>query len=261
MERVLVTGATGFIGIEVSRQLAKLGKRPRLMVRRPVRGLMLRSLDAEIMQADIRSPKSLRRILDGADTVIHLGARAAFEPYSRLYPSIVEGSLNLMQAAIDARVTNFVFGGSLMVYGDSAGPMDQNTGPSPMSGYGQAKFEAERNSKKWPETAVSVLFLCAYRMSMGLTACFSTRSGTAGFSSQDEATIPLRTYMSSTPHVLSSKPLRTVDQVPGWWLMTYRVRGMIFLRRLKHTTRDFASRTFLKKYLTWEHDFWISSIK
>jgi nucleoside-diphosphate-sugar epimerase len=148
VERVLVTGATGFIGIEVSRQLAKLGKRPRLMVRRPVRGLMLRSLDAEIMQADIRSPKSLRRILDGADTVIHLGARAAFEPYSRLHPSIVEGSLNLMQAAIDARITNFVFGGSLMVYGDSAEPMDQNTGPSPMSGYGQAKLEAEKKLEK-----------------------------------------------------------------------------------------------------------------
>ena len=32
------------------------------------------------MQADIRSPGSLKRILNGVDTVIHLGARAAFEP-------------------------------------------------------------------------------------------------------------------------------------------------------------------------------------
>ena len=144
MKRVLVTGATGFIGIEVSRQLAERGMCPRLMVRRPVRGLMLRNLDAEIMQADIRSPKSLRRILSGIDTVIHLGARAAFEPYPRLYPSIVQGSLNLMQAAIDARVQNFVFGGSLLVYGDTVKPIDHNTEPSPMSGYGQAKLEAER---------------------------------------------------------------------------------------------------------------------
>ena len=143
MDKVLVTGATGFIGIEVSRHLAERGMRPRLMVRRPVRGLMLRNLNAEIMQADIRSPESLRRILSGIDTVIHLGARAAFEPYQRLYPSIVKGSLNLMQAAIEAGVKNFVYGGSLLVYGDTAKPIDQETAPSPMSGYGRAKLEAE----------------------------------------------------------------------------------------------------------------------
>ena len=84
MQKVLVTGATGIIGIEVSKHLVERGMRPRLMVRRPVRGLMLRNLDAEIMQADIRSPESLHRILSGIDTVIHLGARAAFEPYPRL---------------------------------------------------------------------------------------------------------------------------------------------------------------------------------
>ena len=59
MKKVLVTGATGFIGIEVSRQLSARGLRPRLMVRRPVRGLMIRNLGADIMRADIRSPESL----------------------------------------------------------------------------------------------------------------------------------------------------------------------------------------------------------
>lgn len=141
MRKVLVTGATGFICIEVSRQLAEDGIRPRLMVRRPVRGLMLKNLDAEIMQADIRSPESLQRVLSGIDTVIHLGARAAFEPYPRLYPSIVKGSINLMEAAIKARVKNFIFGGSLLVYGDTAEPIDQNTQPSPMSGYGRANLD------------------------------------------------------------------------------------------------------------------------
>jgi len=54
VKKVLVAGDTGFIGIEVSRQLAERGLRPRLLVRRPVRGLMLRHLDAEIMQAAVR---------------------------------------------------------------------------------------------------------------------------------------------------------------------------------------------------------------
>ena len=153
LQRVLVTGATGFIGIEVSRQLSERGLRPRLMVRRPVRGLMLRNLDAEIMQADIRSLKSLRRILDGVDTVIHLGARAAFEPYSKLYPSIVKGSLNLMHAAIEARIKNFIYGGSLLVYKDTDTPINQHTTPVPMSGYGRAKLEAEKRLEEMASKA------------------------------------------------------------------------------------------------------------
>ena len=144
MQNVLVTGATGFIGIAVARQLVKIGLCPKLMVRRPERRAMLKRLGSEIIQADLHSRQSLDRALNATDTVIHLGARAAFEPYARLYPTIVRGSLNLMQAAIEAGVKTFVFASSLLVYRDSDKPIDQYTQPSPMSGYGRAKLEAEQ---------------------------------------------------------------------------------------------------------------------
>ena len=148
MQNVLVTGTTGFIGIEVSRQLARKGLHPRLMVRRPERERMLRKLGAEIIQADLHRLESLDRSLNGIDTVIHLGARAAFEPYARVHPSIVTGSLNLMQAAIKAGVKTFVFASTLLVYGDSDKPIDQHSPPSPMSGYGRAKLKAEQRLAK-----------------------------------------------------------------------------------------------------------------
>jgi nucleoside-diphosphate-sugar epimerase len=159
VQNVLVTGATGFIGIEVSRQLAHRGLRPRLMVRRPVRGRMLKNLAAEIVQTDLRSVENLDHILNGVDTVFHLGARAAFEPYARVYLSIVNDSLNLMQAAIKAGVKKFVFASTLLVYGDSDKPIDQHTQPAPMSGYGRAKLEAEQRLAKMAADA-GICFVC-----------------------------------------------------------------------------------------------------
>jgi len=69
MQRVLVTGATGFIGYEVARQLSDRGFRPRLMVRRPERGDLLSGLDAELIHGDLTRPSSLVRAVQGVDTI------------------------------------------------------------------------------------------------------------------------------------------------------------------------------------------------
>lgn len=141
--RILVTGATGFIGYEVSQRLAGMGLKPRLLVRRPYRGTLLARLDAEIVQADLASVKSLRRALKDIDTVIHLAARATFESYDVLRPTIVDGSISLMRAAQDSGVENFVFSSSMLVYGNQDKPIDSQTPPAPQIGYGKAKLEAE----------------------------------------------------------------------------------------------------------------------
>ncbi len=143
VERVLVTGATGFIGYEVARQLSARGSRPRLLVRRPERAALLEPLDAERVQGDLRLPASLTRAVEGVDTVIHLGARAAFERYERLRPTIVDGSLALMRAACEAGVERFVFASSLLVYGEARDPIDAQTAARPVVDYGRAKVEAE----------------------------------------------------------------------------------------------------------------------
>jgi nucleoside-diphosphate-sugar epimerase len=143
LQRVLVTGATGFIGYEVARRLCELGAKPRLLVRRPLRASIFASLDAELIQGDLGSPKSLVRAVDGIDTIIHLGARAIFEEYSLVRPTIVDGSIALMRAAIDAGVRCFVFSSSLLVYGNQVEPIDRHTPAESRLGYGRAKLEAE----------------------------------------------------------------------------------------------------------------------
>jgi nucleoside-diphosphate-sugar epimerase len=142
--RVLVTGSTGFIGYEVARLLAARGLRPRLLIRRPERGLLLRHLDAELVHGDLESRASLERAVSGTDVVIHLGARAAFEQYRVLEPSIVHGSEALMLAAERAGIGSFVYASSMLVYGDESDPIDCDTPPNPQLAYGRAKVETER---------------------------------------------------------------------------------------------------------------------
>jgi len=141
--RLLVTGATGFIGYEVARQLAAAEIECRLMVSRPERGMLLAGLDAELVQGDLTRPVSLARAVAGMDAVIHLGARATFEDISVLRPTIVDGTVALAEAAASAGVRTFVYASSLLVYGNSPCAISRATPALPQLDYGRAKLEAE----------------------------------------------------------------------------------------------------------------------
>jgi nucleoside-diphosphate-sugar epimerase len=140
--RILVTGATGFIGLEVARQLADAGHRPRVMVRRISRAPLLGNLDVEAVHGDLESTPSLARAVQGIDAVIHLGGRATFESYDRLRPTIVDGTAALARAAADAGVAHVVYGSSLFVHDGTTAVTDE-TVPNPLLGYGRAKLDAE----------------------------------------------------------------------------------------------------------------------
>jgi dihydroflavonol-4-reductase len=146
MKQILVTGATGFIGFEVARILAEEGLKPRLLVRRMLRGSLVSPLRADPVLGDLLSPKSLERAVQGVDTVFHLGARASFEATSQVHPSIVDGSEGLMQAAAAAGVESFVYASSMLVHSSSPSRtslVDADTPPNPKTAYGRAKLEAE----------------------------------------------------------------------------------------------------------------------
>lgn len=146
VQQVLVTGGTGFIGLEVVRELVAAGHRPRVAVRRPARGPLLPTADVEPVLADLTRPESLRRAVAGCDTVVHLAGRATMEPLSAVRPTLVDGTRALAEAAADAGVAHLVHASSLLVHGEAtaSSPIDAATPVDPRVDYGRAKVLAER---------------------------------------------------------------------------------------------------------------------
>ena len=71
MSKVVVTGASGFIGTALVPRLLAAGHLPRLFVRRPVAPP---AAPVEVMQGDLTSAASLHAAVEGAEAIIHLGA-------------------------------------------------------------------------------------------------------------------------------------------------------------------------------------------
>ena len=151
--KLLVTGASGFIGKEVSHQLANGGYRPRLMIRKAGDDCEICHLDAEFVMADLRNPESLKQAVNDVDGIIHLAARATFESYKTLKPSIMDGSLAMMEDAIEAGVGTFVYSSSLLVYNGNTPHVDAATPANPVLDYGRLKVDTEKQLSEMAASA------------------------------------------------------------------------------------------------------------
>ena len=107
----LVTGATGFVGSHVARLLAGRGQPVRVLVRPASRTDALDGIACERAKGDLREPDSLKPVLQGVHRVFHVAAdyRLWSRDPAEIYSSNVEGTRNLMAAAAEAGVEQFVY--------------------------------------------------------------------------------------------------------------------------------------------------------
>ena len=120
----LVTGATGYLGVELVRQLRAQGRDVRALIRSWDSKQRLSGTGAEAVLGDVTEPDSLPSALAGVDRVFHLagvvGHRASDEP--ALKRVNVEGAGNLLRAAETAGVERVVFTSSVGAMGPAATP-------------------------------------------------------------------------------------------------------------------------------------------
>ncbi|MGN5380964.1 NAD-dependent epimerase/dehydratase family protein [Streptomyces lasalocidi] len=118
----------------------------------------------DFLHADLRDTVALRRAVQGADAVVHLGGLVG-EPAcavdERLAVELNYASPVLAaEAAREAGVGHYVFFSSCSVYGQHAGAVDESTAPNPLGIYATTKVLAERRlAATLDDTALTVLRL------------------------------------------------------------------------------------------------------
>ncbi|MEW5864885.1 MAG: NAD-dependent epimerase/dehydratase family protein [Pseudomonadota bacterium] len=140
--QIAVTGATGFIGALLVKQLVARGDSVRVLVRAPtMRADFPRSV--RVFQGDLVSePGNLAEFVDGADVLYHLAGEVRHVPAMRALH--VEGTRALLKAAA-GRVAHWVQMSSVAVYGPlRSGFVDEDWPLAPQREYEATKAEAER---------------------------------------------------------------------------------------------------------------------
>lgn len=168
--KVFLTGATGFVGSHVAREVAARGADLRLLVRKTSNLANLEGLAAvsgtETIQGDLLEPESLRVAVRGCDAVLHVAAdyRLWVRDPDTMYRANVEGTRGLLRIAREEGVPRCVYTSSVATMGfktdgtivDEATPVSLT---DMVGHYKRSKFLAEQVAIEAARGGQSVLIL------------------------------------------------------------------------------------------------------
>ena len=147
----LVTGAAGFVGSEIVRQLLADGQSVRALVRRPEQQAALTRLGAEVVLGDITSPEELKPAMAGVTGVYHIAAlfRQADQPDETYRAVNIQGVQNVIDAAVEAGVKRMIHCSTVGVHGHvEHPPADESCPFAPGDIYQRTKLEGEQLALK-----------------------------------------------------------------------------------------------------------------
>jgi nucleoside-diphosphate-sugar epimerase len=213
----LVTGGGGFIGSHIVEELLRRGQRVRVLdnfATGKKSNLLFPEIEGaqqnlEVVEGDIRDAEGVRRAMEGIDYVLHQAAlpsvpRSIADPISTNEVN-VQGTLNVLVAARDAKVRRLVFASSSSVYGNSlVSPKHEELPTNPLSPYAVSKLAGER---------YCVAFHLAYGMPTACIRYFNVFGPRQDPTSQYSAVIPrfITALLKGTPPTIFGDGLQSRD--------------------------------------------------
>lgn len=153
--KTLITGASGFVGSAVLRQLLAAGHEVRALIRTSSNRTNLDGLPIELIEGDLAEAESLKNAVIGCDTLFHVAAdyRLWIPDPDTMYKINVDGSRNLLRYAADAGVSKMIYTSSVAALGltKDGTPANETTPVSlqdKVGHYKRSKYLAEQEVLK-----------------------------------------------------------------------------------------------------------------
>ena len=143
--RWAISGGAGFLGLHLARRLVADGDEVRTLDLAPLDDPELEG-KVEELHGDVRVPRDTAALVDGASYVVHAAAALPIQVSRQAIRSVnVEGTANVLAAALEAKVRRVVLVSSTAVYGvPERHPIHEEDPLVGVGAYGESKIEAER---------------------------------------------------------------------------------------------------------------------
>lgn len=146
MKSVLVTGAAGFVGSNLTKELCEAGVAVKALVRKPEQAALVSSLGATPVMGDLTDVESLKEAVRGVSGVYHIAAlfRQAAVTEERFHAVNVHGTKNILDVAVSAGVKRFIHCSTVGVHGHVQNPPANEESPfNPGDWYQETKAQGE----------------------------------------------------------------------------------------------------------------------
>jgi len=159
--RILITGATGFIGRYLAQELVARGyTNLAALARKTANTSFLESMKMEIIRADITDPVSLGAVAGEWDVIFHCAGLVDDRDKDMLHRVNVNGTENICRFAVERRMKKLIYVSSVSVNsGNTETALTEDLPYKPTNIYGESKLEAEKAAIRFRDAGLPMVIV------------------------------------------------------------------------------------------------------